>query len=487
VSEKAVSFGSAAPARPMTTIMRIVNAQMQKTIDLPPTGLCSPDVAQDQDCAGQKLHFRVTEPAAISIDISGDPKAVSPFQLLLDPIAIPQPDDQMAISKVYTSYLAFDDRTPTRSPVAKYHLSLSRGQRVGVLFGSPDFGGMLEIRDSHGGLVAQNGGFNEFFDPCDKVRIDRLPAVDPLSQADSYVTFEASDDMNYEVVVRARNTGETGLYIVRTFDLKDSAIEPERMRSGVLRHIPAQFSLLLLPHWRALGPQVTAYSPLPISITLKDSSGRSLLNSGTATKPDIKTGLQPSQLSMLYSATLDLDPLDDTTISNSHIEVAGIDPPDGQFFLVGLAASWGSCGGGAVDPIAVVYPQKSDFKDVGFPLTGSKAPLSQFEALLYSVARRKMNWYFLLQSPDGDQIDPVDLISNYAHFEPEHVPITAYLVDYQIALRAQFSPNIGTIRVWTRVERKGFKENLWQFDLSESARAQQRLADTLRDQLAGQK
>ena len=104
-------------------------------------------------------------------------------------------------------------------------------------------------------------------------------------------------------------------------------------------------------------------------------------------------------------------------------------------------------------------------------MTGTKAPLPQFEALLYSVARRSMNWYFLLQSPDGDQHDPVDFISNYAHFDPARVPITSYLVDYQIALRAQVSPNTGTIRVWTRVERRGFKEKSWQFDLSESAQA----------------
>ncbi len=93
VSENAVSFGSAGPARPMTTIMQILNGQLQKTIDLPPTGLCSSDVARDQNCAGQKLHFRVGAPAAVSIEVSGVPKTVSSFRLLLDPITFPQPDD----------------------------------------------------------------------------------------------------------------------------------------------------------------------------------------------------------------------------------------------------------------------------------------------------------------------------------------------------------------------------------------------------------
>lgn len=487
VSENGSVLGAAAPVRPQATIMHIVGGQLSKTIDLPPTGMCSSDLAKDDRCAGQKLHFQLSKSATISIEVSGVPRVPIPFRLVLDPLKFPLATDQLALKQVYTAYLAFDETPPSSDLKAVYHLALSRGQRVGIFFGSPDFGGSLEVRDSKGIEVAANAGFNEFLDPCTKVRIDRLPAFSPLSEATSYVTFESSEDSNYEITVRPRNTGETGLFIVRTFDLTDLGLEPERMRSGVLRNAPANFSLVLLPHWRELGSQVIVYSPLPVSLALKDVSGKVVLSSSTRIPPDIKTGLQPTQLSMLYSAIIDLGPLDEATISASHVEITGADTPSGQFFLVGFSAFWGSCGGGAVDPIAVVYPAKGDFKDIGFPLSGSNIPLTQFEAEIYSVARRTMDLYFLLQAPDGDQREPVELVSNYTHFEPKHLPISSYLVDYQIALRAQISSSLGTFRVWTRVERRGFKEKQWQLDIAESAHAQQQFVDALRAALGDHK
>ena len=480
-------MATSGPTRPFTTIMKIVNGRLQKTLDLAPTGLCTSDITLAGDCALEKLHFELTKAATVSVKISGKPQSVAAFKLFFDPLQKPPSPETIAIGTLSTNYLSYTDNSSHEPPAASFKLPVTRGQRVGVLFGSPDFSGTLEVRNSSGNLVASNSGFNEFFDPCAKVRIDRLPPFDPLSQAASYLTIDPSEeDLTYTISVRARNAGETGLYILRTFNLPDLSIAPQQMRSGTFGPRPASFSLALLPYWRSLGPQISAYSLVPVSVTLRDKTGHELAVSEAHNPQSFQQGVQANQLSMMYSATLDISGFDDATLSDSHVEVRGGEGSTGQFYLVGLAAPWGACGGGAVDPIAVIFPNPSDFKDVGFALPDAKHTLSEFEALLYTAARRNLNWYFLLQATNGEKRDPTELVSNYVRFVPAHASLTALLVDYQLAVRAQFSPSTGTTKIWTRVERRGFKEKQWTLDLTETAKSQQLLVESFK-QSAGQR
>jgi len=488
VTTGGIVLATAGPTQPFTTIMKIVNGRLQKTIDLPPTGLCTSDIAQAGDCALEKLHLRLEKTATISVKVSGRPVSVAPFKVVFDPLQTLPASDTIAIGKIDTNYLSYADTRPNAPPVTSYKLRVAKGQRVGVLLGSPDFMPLLEVRDSTGKLVAANSNFNELFDPCAKVRIDRLPPFDPLSQAASYLTLEPPDvDTEYTVNVKARNPGETGLYILRISNLPDLAIAPQQMRSGTLSPQPISYSLALLPYWRGLGPEIAAYSFVPVSVTLRDKTGRSLATSEAHTPQPFQRGVQASQLSMMYSATIDLTNFEDATLSESHVEVSGSQDTSGQFYLVGLAAAWGSCGGGAIDPIAVTFPAASDFKDVGFALPETKRTVSQFEAQLYDAARRNLNWYFLLEATNGEKSDPTELVSNYVRFVPAHPSFTTWLVDYQLAIRAQFSPSTGATKIWTRVERRGYKEKQWTLDLTETARSQQQLVESLRGQTTAQK
>jgi hypothetical protein len=129
-----------------------------------------------------------------------------------------------------------------------------------------------------------------------------------------------------------------------------------------------------------------------------------------------------------------------------------------------LAVEWGSFGGGAVDPVGIIYPAVSEFSDRGYPITVPQKPLAVFEAILYDVARSDLKWNVLLQAPGGDQKDPTDLVSNYVRLVPEQASLSNLLVDYQVAVRAQFSPMTGATRLWTRVERWGFREKDWRVD-----------------------
>jgi hypothetical protein len=387
----------------------------------------------------------------------------------------------LQVNAILNAYLASGGDTTAKSgPTDEYHLELRKGQRIGILVGSPDFTSVIDARMSDGTVVAENSGFNEFLDPCREVRIDRLPKFDPYSQTDSYITLDPESDTSYTIRVQARYPGETGLYILRTFDLSDPKIEPGQMRSGVLKRRMREFTVSVPPGWKPDGNRITAYSALPVTVVLKDAAGQPLAKAAPQPRDAVQQGVQTSQLSLMYSSVIDLDPIPAVSLSNARIEVAGIDDLPNQMFLVGLAANWGSCGGGAIDPLATTYPPLAEFRDRGYPVEAVRSPLEKFEALLYSVARGSLKWYFLLQSPGGDQSDPTDLVSNYVRFVPDHVALTDLLVDYEVAVRIQFSSGSGAARVWTRVQRRGYKEKLWQLDLALTAKTQQLFADQLR-------
>lgn len=484
VTVDGLAIGLTSPTQPFATVMRIVNDQLQGTTDLLPTGLCSSDVVADGTCAGQKFHFRLTHESAVSIKVTGRPKSVAAFKLLLDPIQTPPVAEELQVNAVFNAYLVFEGDTAKSAPVAEYRLRVPKGQRIGILVGSPDFTSVVEARTSDGVLVAENSGFNEILDPCREVRIDRLPKFDPYSQTDSYITLDPEDDTTYTVHVQARYPGETGLYILRTFDLSDPKIEPGQMRSGVLNRRTREFTLTTPPGWKPEGNRIMAYSALPISVVLKDASGRPLATSVNQPRESVQQGVQTSQLSLMYSTAIDLDAIQAASLANARLEFNGAyDIPD-QMFLVGFAANWGSCGGGAIDPLATTYPPVAEFRDRGYPIEAIRGPLDKFEAILYSVARGSLRWYFLLQCPGGDQSDPADLVSNYIRFVPDHVPIADLLVDYEVAVRIQFSSGSGAARLWTRVRRRGYKEKQWQLDLAQGAKTQQLLADQLRDSLS---
>lgn len=478
-----VVVGSAARTQPFAIVMRIVNGQLRGTTDLPPTGLCSSDVSADGDCAGQKLHFRLSRQSVVVAKVSGHPAAAAAFQILLDPLQTAPVAEALQPDGVFNAYLAFDAGAAPTAPLAQYSLHVSRGQRVGILVGSPDFTSTVEVRNASGGLVGENSGFNELLDPCREIRIDRLPKFDPYSQTDSYLTVEAPEDTTYTITIGARYAGETGLYILRTFDITDPKIEPKQMRSGLLSQGTTGFVVTVPPGWRADGSRIAGYSPLPITILLKDASGRLLATSTDQPRDEIQKGVQTSQLSQMYSTSISLDGVEAAALTNARLEVKGAYDSPGQSFLVGLAAEWGACGGGAIDPLAVTYPALADFRDRGYPVAAAKSPLAAFEALLYAVARRDLRWNILLQCPGGEQKDPADLISDFVRLVPEQVSITNLLVDYQVAIRVQFSPGSGATRLWTLVERRGAKEKQWQVDLAETAKTQQRLADGMRAHL----
>lgn len=487
VSTDGAVIAQSSHAQPFATLMRVVNGQFQGTTDLPPTGLCSSDVSPDGACAGQKLHFRLSREALVSIKVTGKPKGISTFKLLLDPLQTAPVPDALQANAVFNAYLAFNDGPTQSEPTAAYQLRVVKGQTIGILVGSPDFTSVLDARGPDGKLAVENSGFNEMLDPCREIRIDRLPKFDPYSQTDSYITIAALEDTVFTIHVRARFAGETGLYILRTFELTDSRIEPKQMRSGVLIKGTRRFTVAVPAGWQPEGSRIIAYSPLPITMVLTDALGKPLATSVTQERDAVQAGVQTSQISQMYSTAIDLDQVQAASLPNARIEVTGENDVPNQMFLVGLAAYWGSCGGGAVDPVATVYPVAADFKDRGYPIEVSQISIDRFEASLYSVARGSLKWYFLLQSLTGDKSDPAELVSNYFRLVPEHVPLTDLLVDYEIALRVQLSPTTGAVRVWTRVQRRGYKEKQWQMDLSLTAKTQQTLADQLRDVLVRRK
>jgi hypothetical protein len=487
VSVDGVLVGSAAHFQPFATVMRLVNGQLKGTVDLAPTGLCSSDVAGDGDCAGQKLHFRLMRQSVVSVKVTGRPAKAASFQLLLDPLQTAPVPVELSVNNVFNAYLAFGESAPTAPPLASYRLRMAAGQRVGILIGSPDFTSTVEARSLSGTLIAANSGFNELLDPCREVRIDRLPKFDPYSQTDSYIAIEALEETTYTINVRPRFAGESGLFILRTFDITDPKIEPKQMRLGYLGQGPNEFVVSIPAGWQSGGSRIAGYSSVPISVVLKDASGRTLATSVNQPRDPVQPGVQTSQLSLMQATAIDLDSIEPAALAGARIEVKTVYDTPGQFFLIGFAAEWGSCGGGAVDPVAVIYPMPSDFSDRGYPLAAPQKPLAVFEAIMYDVARSDLKWNLLLQAAGNDQKDPADLISNYVRLVPDQASISSLLVDYQVAVRAQFSPTTGATRLWTRVERRGFKEKDWHVDVAETAKAQQRFVDRLRDHLSAPK
>ena len=163
-------------------------------------------------------------------------------------------EEDLQVNAVFNAYLASGGgTTPNSVPTGEYHLHLTKGQRIGILVGSPDFTSVIDARTQDGTVVAENSGFNELLDPCREVRIDRLPKFDPYSQTDSYITLDPGSDTSYFIRVQARYPSETGLYILRTFDLSDPKIEPGQMRSGVLSRRMREFTVSVPPGWKPEG------------------------------------------------------------------------------------------------------------------------------------------------------------------------------------------------------------------------------------------
>ena len=107
-----------------------------------------------------------------------------------------------------------------------------------------------------------------------------------------------------------------------------------------------------------------------MSVVLKDATGQPLASAAPQPRDSMQNGVQTSQLSLMYSSVIDLDPIPAASLSNARIEVAGADDLPYQMFLVGLAANWGSCGGGAIDPLATTYPPLAEFRGPGLPRGG---------------------------------------------------------------------------------------------------------------------
>jgi hypothetical protein len=464
-------IGRSAPTRSFTTVL---SAQTGKPIDLLPTGLCSSDVAIDGDCALEKIHFRVALAQTISIEVDGIAQSPGDFTILVDSLQEAPPAPTLSADRIITSYLAFDGEEGANSLQAEFAVKLGKGQRFGILLGSPDFTTALEVRDSNGKLVANSTDFNELLDPCREVKIDHLPKFDPLSQADSYVSFQGNESGTYTVRVSPQYRGETGLYVLRGFDLTDPTIGVGQMRTGYVGGAQTQeFNVNLPPGWQPAGNEIIVYSPLPVSLQLTDETGKTFGEFVEGRIADFESGLRAHQLYMLHWGSINLDKIEVARLSRAKIEVKGIENVPDQFFLVGLGTRWGSCGGGAVDPISVLYPALKDFQDQGYPLIAPKMSTVQLEATVYSTARNSLRWYFLLESPDGEDKDPETLVSSYAQYVPDHVPLSEWLVEFQLAIRVQFSAKSETGRLWTRVERRGYKEKQWQFDAAETAKAQQ--------------
>jgi hypothetical protein len=469
------AIGRSAPTQPFATIL---GGRSGEPLDLAPAGLCTSDVAPEEGrCAVEKLHFRLTQTETISIQVFGRPQSPGNFRILVDPLQESPEDSTLGIEGIRTAYLAFGDEARVDSPKSDYVVQLSKGQRIGVLLGSPDFTTAVEVRDSAGNLVASGTGLNEILDPCREARIDRLPKFDPLSQVDSYLTFRGGEDGVYTVRVTGQYRGETGLYVLRTFDVTDSRISVGQMRFGYVGGPNASEFVVDLPSaWQSEGSEITAYSALPVRIELTDEAGESLATSVDGPRGEFVGGLQTLQLSMLHWSSIDLNKVDVARLSKAKLNVTSKEPIPKQYFLIGLGTRWGSCGGGAVEPIAVLYPAVSDFQDQGYPMRAPTLSGTQLEATLYATARNSLRWYFLLQSPDGENKDPETLVSSYARYVPDHVPMSAWFVEFQLAIRVEFSPRSGATRLWTRVERRGYKEKMWHLDTVESAKAQQMLA-----------
>jgi hypothetical protein len=463
--------GRAGPTQPFTTVL---SSRTGEPIDLHPMGLCSSDVAAAGECAIEKIHFHVAQTATILIEVNGIPQSPGVFTILVDPLQEPPAAHTLNTDRIVTSYLAFDINESVDSAQAEFTVELEKGKRFGILLGSPDFTTALEVHNSTGKLVASSSDFNELLDPCKDVKIDRLPKFDPLSQADSYVSFQVNESGTYTVRISPQYRGETGLYILRGFDLTDPTVSAGQLRTGYVGGAQAQeFNVNLPPGWQPAGNEIVVYSPLPVTLELTDEAGKTFGEFVQGRVTDFESGLRPHQLYMLHWGSINLDKIDVARLSKAKIEVKGKENVPDQFFLLGLGTRWGSCGGGAVDPISILYPALKDFQDQGYPIAAPKLSAAQLEAMLYSTARNSLRWYFLLQAPDGEDKDPETLVSSYARYAPDRVPLSAWLVEFQLAIRVQFSVKSGATRLWTRVERRGYKEKQWQLDTTETAKAQQ--------------
>jgi hypothetical protein len=476
-------LGRSAPTQPFAVVL---GGRSGRPVELMPTGLCSSDVAPEDTCAVGKLHFRITQSEKLTISVEGLAESPGDFQILVDPLQEAVETRTLATGGIVTSYLAFAGKPAVESPQAEFAMQLSKGQRIGILLGSPDFTTALEVLDATGKLVASNSDFNGFLDPCREVRIDRLPKFDPLSQSDSYLTFQSSEGGTYTVRVSPRYRTETGLYILRSFDVTDPRITVDQMRTGyVVGTQSPEFAVSLPAGWQSQGSQIIAYSPLPIRVELTDEAGRSLAEATQGKTSEFESGLHPQDLEMLHWSSISLDLVDAVKLANARIRVKAKEPVGEQFFLVGLGTRWGSCGGGAVEPIAVLYPAVGDFRDQGYPVGAPKMSVAELEALLYSTTRSGLRWYFLIQAPEGEDKDPEILVSSYARYVPDHVSLSELLVEFHVAIRVQFSPTSGATRLWTLVERHGYKERDWHLDVTESAKAQQafagRITQAIRD------
>jgi hypothetical protein len=468
------TLGRSAPTQPFATVL---GGRSGRPVELKPTGLCTSDVAPEDTCAVGKLHFRVTQSQKLTISVQGLAGSPGDFRILVDRLQEPTETRTLPTDGIVTSYLAFGGKPAVESPQAEFAMQLSKGQRIGVLLGSPDFTTAVEVLDATGKLVASNSDFNGFLDPCREVRIDRLPKFDPLSQSDSYVTFQSNEGGAYTVRVSPRYRTETGLYILRSFDVTDSRITVGQMRTGyVVGTKSPEFAVSLPVGWQSQGNQIIAYSPLPVRVELTDEAGQSLAEATEGKTSKFESGLHPQDLEMLHWSSISLDNVDVTKLANARIRVQAKEPVAEQFFLVGLGTRWGSCGGGAVEPIAVLYPAFGDFRDQGYPVSAPKMSVAELEALLYSTTRAGLRWYFLIQAPEGEDKDPEILVSSYAPYVPDHVSLSELLVEFHVAIRVQFSPTSGATRLWTLVERHGYKERDWHLDVTESAKAQQAFA-----------
>jgi len=475
-------IGRSAPTAPLATVL----SGRGRPVERKPPGLCTSDVAPEEACAGEKVHFRITQLQKLVISVEGLPQSPGDFTVLLDPLKDQPETHSLPVKTTITAYLAFGSESAGKGPQAEFALELSKGQRVGILGASPDFTTVLELFDQKGNLVASNSDFNGLLDPCREVQIDHLPKFDPLSQSNSYFAYQSNSGGTFKVRISPRYRTETGLYILRSFDVTEPAITTNQMRTGfVSGQQSSEFMVNLPPGWKPEGSQIVAYSSLPIHIELTDAQGQNLAQSSESKTNDFVSGRQLQNLDMLHSSSIALDTIDPARLATSRIRVTSKEPVADQFFLVGLATRWGSCGGGAVEPITILYPAVSDFTDQGYPLTAPKMSVAEIEVLLYSAARNGLRWYFLLQGTGVPDKDPQVLISSYARYLPERSSITELLVEFQVAVRVQYSPATGAARFWTRVERHGYKEKDWHADAPESAKAQQALATQIEQALRG--
>lgn len=468
------TLGHSTPTQPFATVL---GGRSGRPIEVTPPGLCSSDVAPEDTCAVEKLHFRLTQAQKLTISVHGATESPGDFRILVDPLQELPQARSLPTDGIVTSYLAFGDKPIVASPQAEFEMQVSKGQRIGVLLGSPDFTTSLEVLDATGKLIASNSDFNSFFDPCQKVRIDRLPQFNPLSQSNSYLTFQSNEGGAYTLRVSPRYRTETGLYILRGFDVTDPRITVGQMRTGyVVGKQSPEFTVSLPVDFHLQGNQIIAYSPLPIHVELTDEAGRSLAEPTEGKAAKFESGAHPQVLEMLHWSSISLDTIDAKKLASARIRVAAKEPIAEQFFIVGLGAGWGSCGGGAVEPIAVLYPAIGDFRDQGYPVRAPRMSVAELEALLYSTTRAGLQWYLLLEAPEGEDKDPAQFVSSYARYVPDHVSLSELLVEFHVAIRVDFSSASGAARLWTLVERHGYKEKNWHIDVTESAKAQQAFA-----------